>query len=199
MDPQRDKASIDGALGTLGLKAIDDFTFQVQLARPDPAFLWLAAMPAAGPIRKDVVTQSGDKWATSPATFVTNGPFKVTEMVQNDHISVERNPGYWGPKPALTRIDFAIVHDGAAALSKYKSGDLDVVTVQPAQAASVSKDSTLGHQVVKTPNLTVFWLVFRVNSPPLDNVRLRQAIAQAIDRNAFVDKIFQGAYTPSLN
>ena len=192
MDPQRDKASIDGALGTLGLKAIDDFTFQVQLARPDPAFLWLAAMPAAGPIRKDVVTQSGDKWATSPATFVTNGPFKVTEMVQNDHISVERNPGYWGPKPALTRIDFAIVHDGAAALSKYKSGDLDVVTVQPAQAASVSQDSTLGHQVVKTPNLTVFWLVFRVNSPPLDNVRLRQAIAQAIDRNAFVDQIFQG-------
>jgi len=192
MDPQRDKASIDGALGTLGLKAIDDFTFQVQLARPDPAFLWLAAMPAAGPIRKDVVTQNGDKWATSPATFVTNGPFKVTEMVQNDHISVERNPDYWGPKPALTRIDFAIVHDGAAALSKYKSGDLDVVTVQPAQAASVSQDSTLGHQVVKTPNLTVFWLVFRVNSPPLDNVRLRQAIAQAIDRNAFVDQIFQG-------
>ena len=48
MDPQRDAASIDAALATLGLKAVDDFTFQVQLAHPDPAFPWLAAMPAQG-------------------------------------------------------------------------------------------------------------------------------------------------------
>ena len=85
MDPQRDKATIDAALAMLGLKAIDDLTFRVQLARPDPAFLWLAAMPAAAPIREDVVTQNGDKWASSPTTFLTNGPFKVTEMTKNDH------------------------------------------------------------------------------------------------------------------
>src|SRR5206468_2441008 len=52
MDPQRDKANIDPALATLGLKAVDDMTFVVQLSRPDPAFLWLAALPASAPIRK---------------------------------------------------------------------------------------------------------------------------------------------------
>jgi len=197
MDPQRDKATVDTALGTLGLKAVDDFTFQVQLAHPDPAFLWLAALPAAGPIRKDVVTQNGDRWATAPATFVTNGPFKVTEMVKNDHVRVERNPFYWGGKPSLTRIDFVIVNDGAAALDKYRGGDLDVINVQPAQAPTAAGDSTLSHQLTKTPNLTVFWIVFRVNSPPLDNVKLRQAIAQAIDRNAFVDQVFAGEATPA--
>jgi len=197
MDPQRDKATIDAALATLGLKAVDDFTFQVQLAHPDPAFLWLAALPAAGPIRKDVVTQNGDKWATAPAALVTNGPFKVTEMVKNDHIRVERNPYYWGAKASLTRIDFTIVNDGAAALDKYRGGDLDVIDVQPAQAASIAGDSKLSHQLVKTPNLTVFWIVFRVNSPPLDNVKLRQAIAQAIDRSAFVDQVFAGEATPA--
>src|SRR4029077_7438740 len=88
LDPQRDAASIDNALNTLGLKAVDDLTFQVQLARPDPAFLWLAALPASAPIRKDVVVQSGDKWATNPLTLVTDGPFKVSDMVKNDHISV---------------------------------------------------------------------------------------------------------------
>ena len=197
MDPQRDKATIDTALATLGLKAVDDFTFQVQLAHPDPAFLWLAALPAAGPVRKDIVTQNGDRWATTPATFVTNGPFKVTEMIKNDHIRVERNPYYWGGKASLTRIDFTIVNDGAAALDRYRGGDLDVMNVQPAQAATVTGDGKLSHQIVKTPNLTVFWIVFRVNSPPLDNVKLRQAIAQAIDRNAFVDQVFAGEATPA--
>jgi oligopeptide transport system substrate-binding protein len=197
LDPQRDKATIDTALGTLGLKAVDDSTFQVQLARPDPSFLWLAAMPAAGPIRKDVVTRAGDKWASDPQTLVTNGPFKVTELVKNDHIRVERNPSYWGARPALTRIDFVVVNDGAVALTKYKNGELDEVAVQPAQAASVAANSTLSRQLIKIPNLTVFWIVFRVNSPPLDNVRLRLALTQAIDRNAFVAQIFSGQGAPA--
>ena len=91
MDPQRDAATIDAALATLGLKAVDDLTFQVQLERPDPAFMWLAALPAGAPIRKDVLTKSGDKWATAPGTLVTNGPFHVTQLAKNDHITVERN------------------------------------------------------------------------------------------------------------
>jgi len=197
MDPQRDKATIDAALGTLGLKAVDDLTFEVQLAQPDPALVWLAALPAAAPIRKDVVDKNGDKWATDPQTYLTNGPFKVTEMAKNDHIRVERNPYYWGGRPLLTRIDFDIVNDGAQALDRYRSGGLDVADVQLAQAASVAGDGTLKRQLVKTPNLTVFWIVFRVDSPPLDNARLRQAITQAIDRNAFVKEILQGEGSPA--
>jgi len=196
MDPQRDAKTIDAALATLGLKAVDDFTFQVQLAQPDPAFVWLAAMPAAAPVRKDIVTKSGDKWATSPDTLMTNGPYKVTEMVKGDHIIVERNPNYWAGKPSLTRIDFEVVIDGATALTNYKSGGLDEIVVQPAQAAQVAADSKLSRQLLRTPNLTVFWMVFRVDSPPLDNVKLRQALAQAIDRNAFVAQIFQGEGAP---
>ena len=197
MDPQRDKATIDAALATLGLKALDDYTFQVQLAHPDPAFIWLAAMPAAAPIRKDVVTQNGDKWSTSPQTLITNGPFRVTDMVSNDRITVEPNTGYWGPKPALTRIDFDIVNDGAAALARYKSGELDQIAVQPAQAGEATGDSSLNRQLVKTPSLTVFWIVFRVNSPPLTNAKLRLALAQAIDRTAFVSQVFQGQGMPA--
>jgi oligopeptide transport system substrate-binding protein len=197
MDPQRDRAAIDAALGTLGLKAVDDYTFQVQLAHPHPAFMWLAAMPASAPVRKDIVSKSGDKWSGSPDTFVTNGAFKVTEMVKNERIRLQRNPNYWGPRPALERIDFVIVNDGAAALSRYRSGELDQITVQPAHADSVAGDSSLSRQLVKIPNLTVFWIVFRVNSPPLSNVKVRLAVAQAIDRNAFVKQVFQGESIPA--
>ncbi len=197
LDPQRDAASIDSALATLGLKAVDDYTFQVQLTRPDPAFVWLATLPAGAPIRKDVVAKNGDKWATSPETLVTNGPFKVSEMVANTRIVVDRNPRYWGARPLLTRIDFEVVNDGAAALAKYRSGALDEIAVDLPQAGTVAGDATLSRQLIKTPDLTVFWMTFRTDSPPLDNVKLRQALAQGIDRNAFVAQIFAGEGIPA--
>jgi oligopeptide transport system substrate-binding protein len=197
MDPQRDAGTLDAALGTLGLKALDDYTFQVTLSRANPAFIWLAAMPAGAPLQRDIVTKNGDKWAASPDTLMTNGPFKVSEMLKNDHIKVVRNPYYWGSKPTLSSISFVIVNDGAAALTKYKQGELDAISVQPAQAATVNGDATLKRQLVKTPDLTVYWIVFRVNSPPLDNVRVRQALAQAIDRDAFVAEVFQGQALPT--
>jgi len=195
MDPQRDASTIDAALGTLGLKAVDDFTFQVTLSHPDPAFVWLAAMPAGGPVRADVVTKYGDQWAASPDTLVTNGPFRVAAMVTNDHITVTPNPDYWGARPILTSIQFLIVNDGATALYKYKNGQLDETSVQPAQAASVASDSALSHDLVKTPDLTVYWITFRIDAPPLDNVKVRRAISEAIDRSAFVNQIFQGQGT----
>jgi oligopeptide transport system substrate-binding protein len=197
MDPQRDAGNLDAAVGTLGLKSLDDVTFQVTLSRPNPAFIWLAAMPAGAPLQRDIVTKNGDKWSTSPDTLMTNGPFKVSEMVKNDHIKVVRNPYYWGSKPTLTSISFGIMNDGAAALAKYKQGELDVISVQPAQASTVNGDSALKRQLVKTPDLTVYWIVFRVNSPPLDNMRVRQALAQAIDRDAFVAEVFQGQALPT--
>jgi oligopeptide transport system substrate-binding protein len=197
MDPQRDGAQIDAALATLGLKAVDDYTFQVTLSQPDPAFMWLAAMPAASPIREDIVKKSGDKWSTSPDTLVTNGPFKVAEMVSNDHITVVPNPNYSGTRPTLKSIVFQVVNDGAAALRKFKNGELDVISVQPAQAAAVAGDSSLKQTLVKTPDLTVFWIVFRVNATFTSNPNLRLAIAQAIDREAFVDQIFEGQGVPT--
>jgi oligopeptide transport system substrate-binding protein len=197
MDPQRDAANLDAALGTLGLKALDDFTFQVTLAQPDPAFIWLAAMPAAAPLREDLVKKNGDKWSTTAETLITNGPFKVTEMVHNDHITVVPNTHYWGTKPTLTTITFQVVNDGAAALAKYKGGQLDEISVQPAQAGSVAGDSSLKPSLVKTPDLTVFWIAFRVNASPTNNAKLRLAIAQAIDRDAFVAQIFQGQGIPA--
>jgi oligopeptide transport system substrate-binding protein len=198
LDPQRDAAKLDAALATLGLQAPDDLTFKVTLSHPDPAFVWLAALPAGAPIRKDVVSKSGDaKWAAAPDSLVTNGPFKVTEMVANDHLKVVPNTHYWGAKPSLTAITFVVVNDGAAALAKYRNGELDQIHLQPAQAAAVAGDAKLAPDLVKTPSLTVYWIAFRVDSPPLNNVKVRLALAEAIDRNAFVAQIFQGEAMPA--
>jgi oligopeptide transport system substrate-binding protein len=197
LDPQRDASRIDAGLQSLGLAAVDDYTFQVSLSRPDPAFLWLAAMPSGAPIRQDVVAKNGDKWSASPSTLMTNGPFRVSEVVAGDHITVTRNPHYWGPKPTLTDITFVVVKDGAAALEKFKSGGLDVIDVQPAQATGVTADTQLAKRLVKTPDLTVYWLAFHVASPRLGNSHVRLALAEAIDRKAFIQQIFQGQGQPA--
>jgi len=196
LDPQRDAGTIDGALQSLGLKAVDDSTFQVTLSRPDPAFIWLAAMPAGAPIRQDIVMQHGDKWSNSPDTLVSNGPFKLSKQVANEQLTVVPNPHYWGSKPTLTSIEFDIINDGAAALAKYQSGDIDVMAVQPAQAGAVAADRSLSKNVVRSPALTVYWITFRVTSPRLSNPRVRQALARAIDRSGFVNMVFQGQGRP---
>jgi oligopeptide transport system substrate-binding protein len=197
LDPRRDASKLDAAVASLGLKAADDYTFQVTLSHRDPAFIWLAAMPAGAPIRQDIVKTSSDKWATSPDTLMTNGPFRVSAMATGDHINVVQNPHYWGPRPTLTAIDFVIVNDGAAALAKFTSGQLDVIDVQPAQAATVAADAQLSHELMKTPSLSVYWLVFHVTTAPLSNVKVRRAIAEGIDRAAFVAQVFQGQAMPA--
>jgi oligopeptide transport system substrate-binding protein len=197
LDPQRDASRIDAGLQSLGLAAVDDYTFQVTLSRPDPAFVWLAAMPSGAPIRQDVVAKNGDKWSASPGTLMTNGPYRVSDIVAGDHITVTRNPDYWGPKPTLTDITFVVVKDGAAAVEKFKSGGLDVIDVQPAQATAVTGDPQLAKRLVKTPDLTVYWLAFHVASPRLGNSHVRLALAQGIDRKAFIQQIFQGQGQPA--
>ena len=192
LDPQRDASTIDAGLQSLGLAAPDDTTFQVTLSRPDPAFVWLAAMPAAAPIRQDLVAKYGDKWSLSPESMIGNGPFRLSRSVAGDHLTVVPNPHYWGPKPTLTSIDFDIVNDGAAALNQYEAGSIDVMRVQPAQAGKVAGDKSLRKDLVKSPALTVYWITFRVTSPRLSNPKVRQALAEAIDRNAYVDSVFQG-------
>jgi oligopeptide transport system substrate-binding protein len=196
LDPQRDAAKIDAGLQSLGLAAPDDYTFVVTLSHPDPAFVWLAAMPSAAPIRQDVVAKNGDKWSTSPDTLVTNGPFRVTEMAA-DHITAVPNPHFPGPKPTLKAITFVVVKDGAAALAEFRSGALDVMDVQPAQAAVVAGDPQLSKQLDKTPALTEYWIAFRVSSPRLANAKVRQAIAQAIDRTAYVATVLLGQGQPA--
>ena len=197
LDPQRDASRLDAAVASLGLKAVDDFTFQVTLSHPDPAFVWLAAMPAGAPIRQDIVARYGDSWATAPESLVTNGPFRLTEIVRNERLAAVPNEHYWGGKPKLTSIAFTVVNDGAAALEKYKKGELDEIDVQPAQAAEVAADSKLRKELVQTPALTVFWIAFRLTSPPLNNAKVRKAFALAIDRTVFVAQVFQGQAMPS--
>jgi oligopeptide transport system substrate-binding protein len=191
---------IDAALKTLGLKAVDDNTFQVTLEAPAGYFKWIATLWTSAPVRQDVVTKYGkdssgnDKWAAvssaAPQQVVGNGLYKISEVVTKDHVTLVPNPNYGGsqPKPSLTKITEYFIDDETVAYAKYKSGELDMVGVPLANTEAVRTSPEL----VKTPELTVFWLNMNVKKAPFDNPKVRLAISQAIDRDTFVTNVLKG-------
>ena len=198
MDPK--DPGVDAALQTIGLKAVDDNTFQVTLEAPAGYFKWVASLWTSSPVRKDIVAKYGkdssgnDKWGAvapaAPQTVVGNGLYKISEDVPKDHVTLVANTSYSGsqPKPTLTKITESFIDDETVAYAKYKSGELDMVTVPLADTEAVRSSPEL----VATPELTVFWVDINVTKAPFDNPKVRLAFAQAIDRDSFTTNIEKG-------
>jgi oligopeptide transport system substrate-binding protein len=201
MDPK--DTGIDAALQTLGLKAVDDNTFQVTLDGAAGYFKWVATLWTGAPVRKDVVAKAGkdssgnDKWgavaASAVTTVVGNGQFKVSEVLPKDHITLVQNTNYSGsaPKPTLTKITLKEIDDDAVAYAQYKSGELDIAGVPIANTQAVRDDPVLSKELVQDPELTVFWVDINVKKAPFDNLKVRQAFAQAIDRDSYVKNVLK--------
>ena len=191
---------IEAALQTLGLEAIDDDTFRVTLEAPAGYFKWVAALWTGAPIRKDVVAKAGKdssgnaRWgAVSPEAvnaLIGNGQFKISEVVPKDHITLVPNPNYSGrsPKPTLTKITLFEIADDSVAYAKYKSGELDMAAVPLSDTKTVQASPEL----IRDSVLTVFWIDFNVKKAPFDNLKVRQAFSEAIDREAYVKRVLQG-------
>jgi len=181
----------------LGLSAPDDHTFVVKLQQPAGYFKWIATLWVSAPIRKDIVEKYGsDKWATVPSQVIGNGMFKISEQVPKDHITLVPNDNYWGPKPKLTKIIDYFIDDANQAFSKYQTGELDVQTVPLANADLVQNDAKLKNELHKLPSLNTFWLTPNLHKAPFDNVKFREAVSHAIDRQSLATNISKGQYAP---
>jgi oligopeptide transport system substrate-binding protein len=193
---------LDAAVQSLGLKAVDDNTFEVTLEGPASYFKWIASLWTSAPVRKDIVekygkdTSGNDKWgAVGPAavqTVVGNGQFMLSEVVNKDHITLVPNPNYAGanPKATLTKITLFEIEDPTVEYAKYKSGELDITAIPLANTEAVRNSPEL----LKTPELTVFWVDINVTKAPFDNPKVRLAVAQAIDRDALVNNVLKKGY-----
>jgi oligopeptide transport system substrate-binding protein len=196
---------LDAALQTLGLKAVDDNTFQVTLEAPAGYFKWVASLWVAAPVRKDIVEKYGkdssgnDKWgAVAPSaaqSVVGNGQYKISEVVAKDHITMVKNTNYSGNSPdaTLTKITLYEIDDETVAYARYKSGELDMASV-PLPNTDAVKGSP---ELVQVPELTVFWVDINTTVAPFNNVKVRQAFGQAIDRDSYVANVLKNRATSS--
>ena len=110
----------------LGVKAVDEKTFEVTITSDLPYFLEICAFPACFPVREDVVSNA--EWTYTPETYISNGPYVMSERVTNSHISMVPNEHYWdfeslGPDT----ITFHMMDDANAMISGYRSGDFNAL------------------------------------------------------------------------
>ncbi len=195
LDPKADAAKIPEYLKGLGLSAPDDNTFVVKLQEPAPYFKWIATLWMGAPVRQDIVDKFGsDKWgAVDPATtksLVGNGPFMLSELAPQDHITLVPNPKWTGTKPTLSKITVYYIADVNQGLSRFRTGELDDQTVPLADTNTVKNDPTLGKLVHQVNSLTIFWVGFNTRKAPFDNPKVRQAFTQSVDRTKLRDVSF---------
>ncbi len=198
LDPTKDAAKIPDFINGLGLSAPDASTFVVKLQAASPFFKWIASLWMSAPVRKDVVDQYGsDKWATSPTSLITNGPYKVSEMVSKDHVTLVPNTNYWGSQPTVTKIINYEISDDNQAYAKYLNGELDEVNVPLANTDLVKNDPVLSKQIKFVPQLTLFWMDFNTRKAPFNNAQARLAFSKAVDRTALTTNVLKGRSSPA--
>ena len=188
-------SAIDTFVSGLGLSAPDDKTFVIKLQHPAAFFKWVVTLWVAAPIRQDIVekaaggsfsssdTTKPEVWAQKAETVIGNGPFKISEIVSKDHVTLVPNPNYWGGAPHFTKITEWFIEDANTAFAKYQTGDLDAMTVPLANVDLVRNDPKLSKEAKVYPKLTTFWMTFNAKRTPFDKPDVRMAFAKSIDRD----------------
>jgi oligopeptide transport system substrate-binding protein len=181
----------------VGVKALDDLTLEIDLQAPIGYLPQLAALREVSPLRKDVIDANPDGWATDPTSYIGNGPFKMTELVPQNHISLEPNPYYAGQKPTLQRVTF--VPAAVADYARFRDGQLDWTVLPSAFADELLADPRLSADARQYDQLQTTWLAMNNARYPFNSPLVRQAFSRAIDREAIIQDIYGGMGKPALS
>jgi peptide/nickel transport system substrate-binding protein len=171
------------------MNVVNKYKVRFNLSQPDPIMLRnMAHCRFAAIVPKEVVEANGDL----NSTFVGTGPWKVKEYVPGDFTVYERFGDYWEKgRPLLDSMKFQIIKDEVSRLSALRKGSVHVGWVKEAHmAATAKKESSL--QVDTPPPSRRGRFFFNMNKPPFDNMKLRQAVAAAIDWDAIVNNVLFG-------
>lgn len=180
----------------LGVKAIDDKTLEITLEEPVPYFADTLFHSSVKPVHQKTVEAFGEKW-TSPANFVGNGPYKLTDWVVNERIVMERNPQYYDDaNTTINKATLLAVGDGPTTVNRYKAGEIDVTDTIPQQLFDSLK-AEIPNEVKVSPNLCTYYYEFNHTKKPFDDVRVRKALALTMDRETITDKILKQGQTPA--
>ena len=169
-----------------GIETPDDKTVIFKLTRPDATFLHLMAINFGYVVPKEEVEKAGADWGKKP---VGTGAFKFVEWVPGQSIKLERNKDYYKPNtPYLDAITFEFGQDPTVAVLRLKKGEIDIVGdgIPPAQFAELMADPANKDLIAVGDQLHTGYVTMNVTQPPFDNVKVRQAVNMAINKDRIV-------------
>ncbi|MES2345825.1 MAG: peptide ABC transporter substrate-binding protein [Chlamydiota bacterium] len=194
------KAAKAGAisLDDVGIHIVNDHLFEVELEAPTPYFLELLAMPIFFPVNR-LVDQKNPRWAESPQTFISNGPFLISAW-QHQHLLVaSKNPQYWDEEVVeLDEVHFVMVPSDTE-LKMFEKRELDWAG-SPLSSLPVDALRALKKEVdVYTKSfLGTDFLRCNIEHPLLAEPHFRKALALAIHRRELAEHIYQGGQMPAM-
>ncbi|GLS90546.1 peptide ABC transporter substrate-binding protein [Psychromonas marina] len=181
---------------TLGVKAVDDYTFEVSLESAVPYFVMMMGHTTVKPVHKATVEKFGDKW-TKPENFVGNGAFVVNNWVVNERIELVPNTQYWdNANTVLTKVTFLPIENQVAEMNRFLSGEIDITNELPNEHFRRLQKEHPESLAIKG-NLCTYYYNFNTHKAPFDDVRVRKAISYAIDRDIVANAILGQGQKPA--
>ncbi|EPB2247243.1 MULTISPECIES: oligopeptide ABC transporter substrate-binding protein OppA [Citrobacter] len=173
----------------LGVKAIDDHTFEVTLSEPVPYFYKLLVHSSLSPVPKAVVEKFGEKW-TQPANIVSNGSYKLKDWVVNERIVLERNTHYWdNAKTIINQVTYLPISSEVTDVNRYRSGEIDMTYNNMPIELFQKLKKEIPNEVHVDPYLCTYYYEINNQKAPFNDVRVRTALKLALDRDIIVNKV----------
>lgn len=185
----------------LGVKAIDDKTLEVSLSFSSPWFVRTLSHATLFPAPKAVIEAKGVDW-TKPENIVGNGAYTLAENTPGERVVVKRNPNYWdNAKTVLEEVQFLTINDENQGLTRWRAGEVDQTDVPAGQYPALKAE--LPDNTYSVPQFCTYY--FSVNmtdkqtNDALKDVKVREALSLAIDRDVIVNGVLQGGQTPAYS
>ena len=192
--------TVEPNFDALNVKASDDGkTLTIVLGYPCSYFDKIAAFAAMSPVQKATVEANGDAWATSPDTYVCNGPYMITEWTPSERIVLTKNPNYVGgwdsSKIVSDSITLLLLEDSSASYAAYNSGEAVLIKDVPTdEIPSLTKAEDGGDFYVDTI-LGTYYVSLNLKRDAFKDAKVRKALSLAIDRDYVANTIMQGTYS----
>jgi len=186
------------ALDTLGVRAIDPLTLEITLNHPAPYLPQLLMHQITYPVPRHVVEKFGDDWV-KPENYVSNGPFKLVSWRPNDSVKTVKNDKFYdAANVKLDGVNFYPTDDAEAGLKRFRTNDLDLNVGFPSAQIELLK-RTMAAELRVSTIINVRYIVINTLKKPFDDVRVRKAIAMAINREVITAQIIKAGEVPAYS
>ena len=181
--------------GIASIEATDDYTVTMTLSEPNAAFMANLTSSYGAIVCKEVV-EANDGSLSAIDTMCGTGPFMYKDSVVDNYITLVKNPDYWEEgAPKLDGITYYLLADESARLAALRTGDINLCSLSALNLSEVEGDESIKVLSYQSNNYT--YLGFNLSSEALQDVRVRQAMSMAVDRDAIIDYVYNGEATVS--
>lgn len=170
------------------VEVLGDYEVKITLQEAFAPFLSNMAMHSASIVSPSAVEKYGEDFTKNP---VGTGPFKFVSWSPGVEAVLEKNEEYFGTSPKISKIIFKPIAEAQTRLAELEAGNINlIVNVPPDDLVRLQDDDRV--QIIEDAGMHVWWTAFNTQKEPFDNVKVRQAVNYAVDKEAIIDGLLQG-------